>query len=370
MRHKWGFVLFALLLELATLGGRAQTILTLNIATGGGQTLLYWPAGITNFIVQKATNMNSTSWSTVSNATLVTAVSFPSSPGYYRLYVPTNVPTGMVIVPGGSYTVGNLVGSAGDADIVDATPVNDTVSAFYMDANLVSYAQWQTVYNWATTHGYTFVDAGTGKSTNHPVQAIDWFDAVKWSNARSQQAGFTPVYYTEAAFTHVYTNGEPATVYANWANTGFRLPTEAEWEIAARGGLSAQRFPWGNTITLGQANYYSYVGEVLYDLGPSLGDNVYFVNLSPPYTSPVGFFSPNSFGLYDMAGNVFEWCWDWYAAPYTAGTNPHGPASGSLRVMRGGAWQVSALQARCAERGNNAPSFASSNIGFRCVRLQ
>ena len=79
---------------------------------------------------------------------------------------------------------------------------------------------------------------------------------VKWSNARSQQAGLTPVYYTDAGLTQVYTNGEMCTtVYVNWAANGYRLPTEAEWEKAARGGLSGQRFPWGNTISESQANY-------------------------------------------------------------------------------------------------------------------
>ena len=131
----------------------------------------------------------------------------------------------------------------------DAIPTNVYVSAFYMDTNLVSYSQWQSVYSYATSHGYGFDDAGSGKAANHPVQTVDWYDVVKWSNARSQQAGLTPVYYTDAGLTQVYTNGNVDAVYANWAASGYRLPTEAEWEKAARGGLSGQRFPWGNTIS-------------------------------------------------------------------------------------------------------------------------
>ena len=131
----------------------------------------------------------------------------------------------------------------------DAVPTNVTVSAFYMDTNLVSYSQWQAVYTSATSNGYGFDDAGSGKAANNPVQTVDWFDVVKWSNARSQQAGLTPVYYTDAGMTQVYTNGDTERSYANWAVNGYRLPTEAEWEKAARGGLSGQRFPWGDTIS-------------------------------------------------------------------------------------------------------------------------
>ena len=146
---------------------------------------------------------------------------------------------------------------------------------------------------------------------------MDWYDTVKWCNARSQQAGLTPVYYTDANLTQVYTNGDVDAVYANWSVNGFRLPTEAEWEKAARGGLSGQRFPWGDTISESQANYYSYwsgsVPYYPYDVNSYSGFNPAFDTGAQPYTSPVGYFAPNGYGLYDMAGNVFEWCWDWYA---------------------------------------------------------
>ena len=160
-------------------------------------------------------------------------------------------PPGMALIPAGSFTMGDTLDGESDA-----IPITVTVSAFYMDMNLVSYSQWQSVYNWATNHGYGFDDAGSGKAANHPVQTVDWYDVVKWSNARSQQAGLTPVYYTDAGLTQVYTNGDVDAVYANWAANGYRLPTEAEWEKAARGGLSGQRFPWGDTISWSQANYY------------------------------------------------------------------------------------------------------------------
>ena len=276
-----------------------------------------------------------------------------------NLLIAFQPPAGMTLIPAGVLTMGdNLDGES------DAIPTNVAVSAFYMDVNLVSYSQWQSVYNWATNHGYGFVNVGDGKAANHPIQTVDWYDTVKWCNARSQQAGKTPVYFTDAGLTQVYTNGQVAP-YVNWTASGYRLPTEAEWEKAARGGLSGYRFPWGNTISESQANYAGSTATN-YDLGPN-GYNAAFTNGITPYTSPVGYFAPNGYGLYDMAGNVFEWCWDWYGTPYAGGSDPRGPASGSNRVLRGGTWNYFANYARCANRNGSNPINAITLIGFRCV---
>ena len=276
-------------------------------------------------------------------------------------------PPGMVLIPAGAFTMGNSI--AADTDITDAATVTATVSAFYMDVNLVTLSQWQSVYYWATNQGYGFVYAGAGKAANHPVQTVRWYDCVKWCNARSQQAGRTPVYYTDAAFTQVYTNGEPTTLYPNWTASGYRLPTEAEWEKAARGGLSGQRFPWGNVINQNLANYFGLTGSYAYDLGPNGYNPIGSIGGTATATSPVGSFAANGYGLSDMAGNVFQWCWDWYATSYAGGSDPHGPAGPfSDRVLRGGDWNAYASGTRCAVRDAYGPSSANSYIGFRCVR--
>jgi formylglycine-generating enzyme required for sulfatase activity len=270
-------------------------------------------------------------------------------------------PVGMVLIPAGEFTMGDALDGLGDA-----TPVSVTLSAFYMDVHEVSWSRWQSVYFWATNHGYDFVSAGAGKAANHPVHSLYWFDCVKWCNARSQQAGLTPVYYTDAGLAQVYTNGE-VSPYANWTANGYRLPTEAEWEKAARGGLSGQRFPWGNVINQNLANYHG-TDYYSYDLGP-YGHNPAFTNGPMPYTSPGGYFAPNSYGLYDMAGNVMEWCWDWYLPSYVGGIDPRGPPYGVYRVLRGGSWIHNAYSSRCAARNDTfVPDDDYFHQGFRCVR--
>ena len=197
---------------------------------------------------------------------------------------------------------------------------------------------------------------------------VSWFDVVKWCNAKSEEEGLTPCYYTDTAQTIVYRTGSGIDPTVKWAANGYRLPTEAEWEKAARGGLVGQRFPWGNTINTSQANYYSEPGTYTYDLGPTTGGNPTYNDDVRPWTSPVGVFPTNGYGLYDMAGNVSEWCWDYYALDYSSslGRDPRGPASSSWgRVFRGGAWCFSAYGSRCSCRDYFNAASSYEGIGFR-----
>ena len=306
---------------------------------------------------------------TDSNGVVRATVPLPSVsvPMFYRVMgVPP--PDGMVLIPAGNFVMGNTPGSSSGEQPLHT----NYVSAFYMDQYEVTKALWDGVYTWATNHGYSFdySDSGQGKAANHPVQTVTWYDCVKWCNARSEKEGKTPAYYTSAAQTTVYRTGR-TNVQNDWVkwSRSYRLPTEAEWEKAARGGVSGQRFPWGNTISWSQANYYTDPMLILpYDLNPLKGYHPTFATGGYPYTSPVGYFAPNGFGLYDMAGNVWERCWDWYGS-YSSESqiDPRGPISGLYRVIRGGSWRGDAAGCRSPARGYGYPSDYSYYGGFRVV---
>ena len=260
--------------------------------------------------------------------------------------------SGMALIPAGDFSMGDSLD--GDTNLPVRTV---TLDAFYMGKHEVTKALWNEVRTWAIANGYTNLAEGSGKANDHPVNWVTWYDMVKWCNARSQKEGLIPVYYTDNAQTTIYKTGNLNVTNAQvkWTANGYRLPTEAEWEKAARGGLSGNRYPRGNEISHSDANYYD---NPIYRVGTS------------PYSSPVGAFTANGYGLYDMEGNSSEWCWDWYGV-YSVGsqTNPRGQDAGQFRVYRGGNWGNGIYWCRNAVRKvDQTPTNGFVLLGLRVAR--
>jgi formylglycine-generating enzyme required for sulfatase activity/flavodoxin len=255
------------------------------------------------------------------------------------------VPENFVLIEGGTFTMGSPESEAWRGD--DETQHTVTVSDFYMSIYEVTQEEYQEIME---------NNPSTFSGENLPVEGITWFDAIAYCNARSEAEGLTPVYTID---------GRDVT-WDRSAN-GYRLPTEAEWEYACRAGTTT---PFNTQTSIGaeEANYY---GRYPYEI-----ENNYFsqsnLETKPGQyretTVPVGSFAPNDWGLYNMHGNVREWCWDYYGA-YSAEspTDPTGPASGSLRVNRGGGWNDYAKHLRSAYRAATPPNNVSFNLGLRLV---
>lgn len=240
----------------------------------------------------------------------------------------------MVLIPGGTFEMGRPDGKPG----YDNVPVHSVrIDSFYMDKYEVTVGQFK---QFLKETGYDFSLSMWEKyfvspADDHPIVSVDWNDAA---------------------------------AYAKWA--GKRLPTEAEWEFAALGGQHGKRYPWGDIITKNDANFHRYWKH----------DDEY----GKPYSrkkgkdrwryssAPVGSFAPNGYGLYDMAGNVAEWCSDWYDPEYyqhSPESNPQGPDTGTEKVTRGGHWYSWHKGLRVYNRGSNQPDVKrwQDVQGLRCV---
>lgn len=285
-------------------------------------------------------------------------------------------PDNMVYVPDYTFMMGATTNVGHESNASELPQHAVTINAFFMDKYEVTASMWSNVYEWAITNDYGFNFDGTGKDSDHPIVDVSWYDAVKWCNARSEMEGRTPVYYNSTSFTltNAYKSAQVdiQNDWVDWTADGYRLPTEAEWERAARAGVGDTRFPWTdytNNISHAKANFDNDGGEG-YQVGTTGNHPTYGVG-GFPYTSPVGSFGANAAGLYDMAGNVRELCWDWYDAGYyssSPGSDPRGPVSGTYRVNRSSGWDVNAAGSRIAARhGTVLPSQASNNRGFRTV---
>jgi len=235
--------------------------------------------------------------------------------------------TEMVQVSGGKFIMG-------DKNEVDALPHEVVVSSFFMDKHLVTQEQFQKIMG---------ANPSRWKGDKNPVEQLRWSDAVRFCNRRSELEGLQPCY-------------DLKTLKCNFDANGYRLPTEAEWEYACRAGSTTAYFFGDNPA--------------------KLGDYAWFDKNSGGHPRPVGQKQPNPLGLYDMAGNVWEWCNDFYKVDYyqeAPRQDPKGPEEAQNKVLRGGAWRFSADNCRSGYRYNESPGYSDvcfgyDIYGFRCVR--
>jgi len=242
---------------------------------------------------------------------------------------------GMVFVEGGTFQMGDLFDEGRD----DEKPVHEvTLSDFWMGQHAVTFYEYDAFCE--ATGVEKPEDEGWGRG-DLPVINVSWDDALAYCNWRSRQEGIKEVYRIDGA-----------NVSPNWKAKGYRLPTEAEWEFAARERGKKVRF--GNGKDVANPNEMNFHASNI------------------KRTVPVGEFPPNGLGLHQMSGNVWEWCWDGHGEDYYRSSNqardPKGPSSGKYRVLRGGSWLISPIGCRVSDRNRGSPDYRLSSLGFRVAR--
>ena len=270
------------------------------------------------------------------------------------------IPEGFVLIPAGTFQMGSNEGYDSNK------PVHEVkiTKPFYMGKYEVTQAEYEKYCSYT---GSNSPNSSYGDGDNYPAYYVSWYDVLVYCNKRSIAEGLTPC-YSIIDSTNPEEWGELPTAWddplcdtwdvatCDFNANGYRLPTEAEWEYAARAG--------DNTV---DSLTYSGTSDV-----NKLGDYAWYNDNSNSTTHEVGTKKANAFGLYDMSGNVNEWCWNWYTDSYDTttegGNNPTGSSAGSYRVCRGGSWYFIANSASVSRRSNSSPFCRDGYLGFRVVR--
>lgn len=246
----------------------------------------------------------------------------------------------MVLIPAGEFVMGSTKYN-------NEEPVHKVyIDTFYIDKNEITNAEYEKFDPSHKSKRDKYSDGD-----NDPVVYVSWWDAIKYCNWRSQKEGLESCY-------------KESTGECDFTNNGYRLPTEAEWEKAAR-GTDGRKYPWGNSEPNGRQCNFADKNTDYYWSDRNVNDGY-------ECTSPVGKYEAGKspYGLYDMAGNVYEWCNDWYDKGYYEDSphrNPKGPGTGKYRVLRGGSWSYYPVNLRAAYRIRLTPDYRYSDYGFRCA---